>query len=538
MHAFDAFIHDFKDTYLSFHPVHASYMGDHRFDHTLGDQSEAAQEALYEALKDFEARLAEFDPAEIPPERRIDEAILHGMLKVLTLEHEEIGWHRLMPQTYLETVLDGVHVLLSRDFAPLPDRLANVASRLREAPACLEAGKANLTRPARRWTETALEVADGGCAFLDDVVLPLADQHSGLREAVEMAKRAIADYRSFLETELLPRSDRPIGIGEFLYNFKLRHEHHFDLTASDLLAIGEEARRDTLRQLAETARRIDPSATWQELVDRHKDDHPAAEGLLDSYRREMERAREFVRSKGLATLPEGDVLRVIETPRFIRSVIPYAAYQSPGTYDTLQEGLFYVTPVDPAHPPEDRAEQLRGHNRYGIPVTSLHEGYPGHHMQLVLANRLDAPVRHLFGNNAYCEGWALYCEEMMYEQGFYPDEITRLFQLKDVLWRACRVIVDASLQTGQWGFEQAVDFLVEEAKLERINAEAEVTWYSYSPAYPMSYLMGKRGILAIRRAYQEALGERFNLRAFHDRLLALGTIPVPLAEAAMLADLG
>jgi uncharacterized protein (DUF885 family) len=538
MHAFDAFIHEFKDFYLSYHPVLASYMGDHRFDHLLGDQSEEANERFYEGLKDFEARLAEFDPAQIPEDRRIDETVLHGMLKVLTLEHEEIGWHRLMPQTYLETVLDGVHVLLSRDFAPLPERLANVLSRLKEAPKVLEDGKATLTRPAKRWTESAIEVAEGGCDFLDEVVLPLASQQVGLAEAVAEAKRAIIDFKRFLETELLPSSDRPLGIGEFLYNFKLRHEHHFDLTAKDLLAIGEEARLSTLKQLEATASRLDPKATWQELVDRYKDEHPTAEGLLDAYRQEMERAREFVRQQGIATLPEGDRLQVIETPRFMRSVIPYAAYQSPGTYDREQEGLFYVTPVDPALNAEDQAEQLRGHNRFSIPVTALHEGYPGHHMQLVTANRQDLPIRHLFGNNAYCEGWALYCEELMYEAGFYPDEVTRLFQLKDVLWRACRVIVDASIQTGRMTFEEAVDFLVDEAKLERINAESEVTWYSYSPAYPMSYLMGKRTILAIREAYQQVLGERFDLRAFHDRLLSLGTIPVPLAEAAMLSALG
>jgi uncharacterized protein (DUF885 family) len=537
MHAFDAFIQSFKDFYLAYHPVLASYMGDHRFDHQLGDQSEEANQAFLEGLQDFEAHLAEFDPATIPPERRIDEAILHGMLKVLTLEHAEIGWHRLLPQTYLETVLDGVHVLLSRDFAPLPERLTNVLSRLREAPQVLADGKAALTRPARRWTETAIEVAEGGCDFLDEVVMPLAPQLDGLAEAVEAAKRAITDYRRFLEEELLPRSDRPIGIGAFLYNYKLRHEHHFDLKADDLLAIGEEARLSTLVQLEETARRIDPAATWQELVERHKNSHPTAEGLLDAYRQSMERARAFVKEKDLATLPEGDALRVIPTPRFMRSVIPYAAYQSPGTYDRLQEGLFYVTPVDPTHSAEDQAEQLRGHNRYGIPVTALHEGYPGHHMQLVAANQLDAPIRHLFGNNAYCEGWALYCEEMMYEEGFYPDEVTRLFQLKDVLWRACRVIVDASLQTGRMTFEQAVDFLVDEAKLERINAEAEVTWYSYSPAYPMSYLMGKRAILAMREAYREVLGDRFRLKDFHDRLLSLGTVPVPLAESAMMAAL-
>ncbi len=538
MHAFDAFIQEFKDFYLSYHPVLASYMGDHRFDHQLGDQSEEANVRFYEGLKDFEARLAEFAPDEIPDERRIDETVLHGMLKVLTLEHEEIGWHRLMPQTYLETVLDGVHVLLSRDFAPLQERLANVLSRLKEAPKVLADGKATLTRPARRWTESAIEVAEGGCDFLDEVVLPLSSQQEGLASAVAEAKQAITDFKHFLETELLPRSDRPLGIGEFLYNFKLRHEHHFDLTAADLLAIGEDARISTLKQLEETASRLDPKATWQELVDRYKDEHPPAEGLLDAYRQEMERAREFVRAQGIATLPEGDKLQVIETPRFMRSVIPYAAYQSPGTYDRVQEGLFYVTPVDPTHSAEDQAEQLRGHNRYSIPVTALHEGYPGHHMQLVTANRQDLPIRHLFGNNAYCEGWALYCEELMYEAGFYPDEVTRLFQLKDVLWRACRVIVDASIQTGRMTFDEAVDFLVDEAKLERINAESEVTWYSYSPAYPMSYLMGKRTILAIREAYQQALGERFNLREFHDRLLSLGTIPVPLAEATMLAALG
>jgi uncharacterized protein (DUF885 family) len=184
--------------------------------------------------------------------------------------------------------------------------------------------------------------------------------------------------------------------------------------------------------------------------------------------------------------------------------------------------------VDENIPAAQQEEILRGHSFYGIPVTALHEGYPGHHLQLVHANYLKNKLRRILNTNVFIEGWALYCEEMMYDAGFYSDPRSRLLQLKDQLWRACRVIIDVQLHTKQMTYEEAVNLLVDCAKLQKVHAEKEVTRYTFSPTQPMSYLVGKRQIIELKEDYQKNTGEQFDLKKFHDRLLSFGSIPVCL----------
>jgi len=176
-----------------------------------------------------------------------------------------------------------------------------------------------------------------------------------------------------------------------------------------------------------------------------------------------------------------------------------------------------------------------GHNRYGMLLTNVHEGYPGHHLQLVHASAVQSPVRKLLWNTVFCEGWALYCEQLMLDQGVSDDPHYRMFQLKDQLWRACRVVIDVKLHTGAMTVHEAVDMLVDVAHLERPNAIGEVRRYTQSPTQPMSYLLGKQQILDLRERERQRLGPRFDLCSFHNRLLSYGTIPVALIEPTFAA---
>jgi uncharacterized protein (DUF885 family) len=246
----------------------------------------------------------------------------------------------------------------------------------------------------------------------------------------------------------------------------------------------------------------------------------------------MDRARDFVNKKDLVTIPDGEKLTVTETPAYVRSVIPYAAYLPPAPFESRQEGFFFVTPIDKSAPTDKRHDQLEGHS--GVAVTAVHEAYPGHHVQLLHANKATSKVRKVFGTSTFCEGWALYCEDLMHEEGFYSDPKLRLLQQKDLLWRAWRVVIDVKLHLQQMSTEEAVDTLVDQAFLERGNAEAEVKRYTLTPTQPMSYLIGKREIRAIRDEYKQQKGERFKLKEFHDKLLSFGTVPLSLVRDAML----
>lgn len=248
----------------------------------------------------------------------------------------------------------------------------------------------------------------------------------------------------------------------------------------------------------------------------------------------MERARDFVVAQELVDLPHHESLNVIETPPFQRNMLPYAAYMPPAPFEARQDGLFWVTPIDTAQSPDRREAQLQGHSRYNIVIIALHEAYPGHHLQMSRANQIESRFRRHFANsNLFLEGWALYCEEMMYEAGFYHDPRVRLMQLKDQLWRAARVVIDVQLHTAGITPEEAVRFLVEEAKLEEPNAQAEVRRYTLTPTQPMSYILGKRAILALRDQVRRRQGDRFNLRRFHNDLLSHGSLPPRLVRESM-----
>ena len=224
----------------------------------------------------------------------------------------------------------------------------------------------------------------------------------------------------------------------------------------------------------------------------------------------MAAIRQYVIDQGIATIPPGESLQIVETPAYLRPILPYAAYMQPGILEEKQEGIFIVTPVDPSAPPEEQEQKLRGHYWAKLPITALHEAYPGHHLQLVWANRQETIPRRMgsFLATLFIEGWAFYCEELLEKMGYISQPIQRLGRLSDQLWRAGRIILDVSLHTRGMSVDEAVQFLVQECSLEPTNALAEVRRYTQSPTQPQSYLMGKLAILELvadyRRAHPEA----------------------------------
>jgi uncharacterized protein (DUF885 family) len=280
---------------------------------------------------------------------------------------------------------------------------------------------------------------------------------------------------------------------------------------------------------------IDGTRKWFEIAETLRGNHPLAEKIKDWYVEESAKLKKFIVENKIADIPEGETISIIDTPPFLCSTIPYAAYMQPAPFEKAQTGHFYVTPIDPDLPPKEQDEQLEGHNRYKAVLTAIHEGYPGHHLQLVCANRVPSKVRRLFGDTVFVEGWALYCEEMMREKGYLTDPGSALFQLKDQLWRACRVVIDVGLHTGGMTFDQAVDMLVNVARLERVGATAEVKRYTESPTQPMSYTMGKLLIKELRDEYHKKMGPDYKLKDFHNKLLSYGSLPLKIIRDEMLS---
>jgi len=531
------------DRLLELNPVAATQLGEHRWDDRLSDYTPQALENQHQEML---AALAEFQAmnwSDFRLDAQIDYTLVVQILKSFIRQYEKVQDYRRNPGSYLQEVLGGIFLLIVKDFAPLPERLRSALGRVREVPRVLREGQGNLVpeQVPPVWAEVALEQAQQAAALFMGLLPALAAQAApelqpDLTEAGQTAVQAVQEFADFLKNDVLPRAKGDFAAGRDLFDEILREEHLVDYDADQLLETGWEQFRLTRAQMEEVARQIDPNKSVKELLEEAKADHPPAEGLLAAYREAMAAARQYVIDHDIATIPEGETLRVIETPAYLRPIIPYAAYLPPGILEEKQEGLFLVTPVNPDAPPEEQEQQLKGHHWAKLPVTALHEAYPGHHLQLVWANRQETIPRRMgsFLATLFIEGWAFYCEELMEQLGYIAAPIQRLGRLSDQLWRAARIILDVSLHTRGMSVDEAVDFLVRECQLEPANARAEVRRYTQSPTQPQSYLMGKLAILELVADYRRAHPEA-SLREIHDAILGCGSLPPRLMRQRLLA---
>ncbi|HET7701537.1 MAG TPA: DUF885 domain-containing protein [Candidatus Limnocylindria bacterium] len=512
-------------------PVAATIAGVHDHDHELGDMSAsgfgARRERSERALADF-ASITEVltDPQRI--DRDLVLALLAGERALFSFER----WRR-DPAMYADPIIRAAYYALVREHAPLEERLAVLAERLAQAPAVLDAGRLNLASALvpPEWVAIALRTVPAGARFLRER-LPAAVPETALgravRHGVVSAATAAADaldrYAAWLQSDLAPIATGTFAIGRDAFEALLRERELLTYDAAGLRAFGEDLVRETESALAVAAKGFGDD-DWRESVRRIGDDHPAADELVATYRAEMERSREAVRLAQLATIPYGEDLVVEAMPEFQRTTYPYAAYIAAAPFEGSRRGRFWVTLPDPDDDERTVRERLRGHPRAGIAVIACHEGYPGHHLQLTVAADHSSIARRAIRSNLMVEGWGLYVEELMTEIGYLDQPDTGLLRLKDLLWRAARVVVDVGLSTGELSFDAAVAYLVERAKLETPNAIAEVRRYTQTPTQPSSYALGRAAILDLRSRAREV---GWGMRLFHDRILGAGSLPPAL----------
>ena len=529
-------------TLLELNPVQATRLGIHGpNDSRLPDRSPEGCERELAVCQELLHELADFHEREMSPDRVVDLRLARGGLTSRILREQKHPRWKTAPHEYVKDVVEGVYSLILRDFAPAPRRARALLGRLGETPDLLAHARENLENPPAIFTETASMEAAGAVRFFDTGLRTFIEAvddarlRSALEKAAVSARAAMDGYREWLESDLMARSGGDFAIGRHLYEKLLAEEYALPWTSGDLIAMGQNVYQETMREMKRVAARIEKGIPWSKVVENLKTVHPRESDLISSYRSEMERARDFVRKTCLAGIfPEGEAIEIVETPAFARPIVPFAAYQPPAPFEKEQKGTFWVTTVDPSLPAARRETALRGHGRYAIGIQALHDAYPGHHLQLVRANQMKQhKLRFLFASPLFSEGWALYCEGMMHKNGFYKDDRVRLLQLKNLLWRSCRVIIDVELQTGRMGFNDAVTFLVRKAHLERPSAVAEVRRYCSNPTQPMSYVAGKAQIEELFEDAKAFQGDAFDPHAFHDGLLSHGTIPIEMVRLEM-----
>jgi len=530
--AYDRF---FDEYYFPFSPTTATSAGIHKYDDKLEDYSKAGAAKRVAILKKFESEIEKLP--ESPDRDLVLNDIRAGLLELETVR----GWER-NPDNYSSGITNSAFVIMSRTFAPPEARLKSLTARERLMPKVLAEARANLKNPPRIFTEVAIEQMPGNISFFEnDVPLAfkavtdpklLADFHAANSAVIASLK----DYEQWMMKDLLPRSQGDFRLGPATYVKKLQYEEMVDIPLDRLLAIGYDDLRANQKRFAETAARIDPTKTPQQILAEMEKDHPAGDKLLDAFRDTLGGLTQFIQDHKIVTIPSPVPPILEETPPFMRA-LTFASMDTPGPYENVAKEAFFNVTLPEKDWPKDRVEDFMGaFNRGTILSTAIHEAYPGHYVQFLWMQHVDSKVRKLLGANSNAEGWAHYSEQMMLDEGYTNgDPKMRLGQLQDALLRDARYIVGIEMHTGKRTFDQGIEFFEKEGYQTHETALRE-TKRGTSDATYLYYTLGKLQIMKLRDDYRAKKGAAFSLEEFHDSFMKQGFPPIKIVRKALLGD--
>jgi uncharacterized protein (DUF885 family) len=539
-------IDDFLANEWELWPTKASMNGLTAYDERLDDMSAEAFRRRDDDAAEWLRRLESADADDASDDLLIDRDLVAAMLRGRLILAGWQGWKR-DPLVYGSPIMDGLFSLFLHGLRPNADLVDAAVARLEQVPRALEQGMANLdpSLASRLIVERGLASARGAARYLRELLPAEADNDSG-RERLATAGAIAADAFDGWVGHLERLAEQASGnwvFGEERYSRLLRERESLPFDARSLREMGQ-AEYDRLdREMSEVAREAGGSDDWRVVLEKANEDHPPTEeAMREAYAEWTERSRVFLAERGLITIPEGESCSVEPSPVFMRPVLGVAFYIAPPVFAPTMAGHYFV-PYAPDGAPADEIQKRLASNSHGsIPSTSVHEAYPGHHWQLAWAKTQSSPVRNVLGTPYFVEGWALYAERLMREQGFFTEPMQVLYHLEATIFRAARIVVDTSLHMGEMSYEEAVAYMMRNAAMPEPTARAEVGRYCWWPTQASSYLTGCLEILAIRERYLAARGHAGTpaqdvdvsvLRAFHDRLAGSGRLPLGLAERAL-----
>ena len=536
----------FVDEYLSYlyevHPTNATFDGVHVHDDLVEDFSRQAIDAQLRSLGGFARRLAAIDPARLTDTERVERPALEANIRARLFELEDVrSWERSI-QHYADVLATSLAGQALFDYAPLAERARRVLSKLRQVPRFIQAAKDNIKDPPGIYVKVGLESVRGTLRFIHDdlprAFADLGDLHllGDLADASVEASAALGQYIEYLERDLAPRSKGSFRLGKGRFAQKFQLDEGLSLGPDRLLSIALRELHTTQEEFRRVASRLnggDPIAAWQQA----KQHHPPAGQLVPVAQQQLEELAAFIERERIITMPSGAGVAVAPTPRFYRWTS--ASMWTPGPFESRAlRAFYYITDVDPAWSPERQDEHLRDFNYGALWAISIHEVFPGHFLHYQHLRQLDAKLRKsiLFSSTAFVEGWAHYCEQMMVDEGFRRnDPAVRLGQLAEALIRLCRFVVGIRLHCEDMSVEQGVRFFRDEAFLEEASARREAERGTFDPAYIL-YSLGKLMLLKLREDYKAHAGAKYSLRAFHDMLLANGTVPFWVHRVLLLGE--
>jgi uncharacterized protein (DUF885 family) len=513
------------DEFLSWDPSYATQVGWHKYDHALRNPTEASRSRICGRLRDIIRDLKDIPVESLSADDRLDRDLALYIMELKLFELNQLKLFERESRAGNEIGF-SLFFLFARDHPSFDERLESMIHRLEAVPTFLAESSKSLKSPYRVWNETALETGLELPGLIKDIER-LAEAKCGdalkrrrLAKAAKAAIDAFDEDNRRLREEVIPRASTKFSIGYDEYGSYLKAKD-WGVSPEEALGIGEKYQEVVRNRMAEVAGRISPSGNLADAMESMRSHHPPTfETALKEYREAAKRAREFLVSKDLVTIPENEKLLIIETPMFMRPMSPSAAQSEPGKFDGIRTGMFLVTPD------EKHLELLREHSYAGIGNTTVHEAYPGHHLQGICSNTNPSSIRILIASPDFSEGWGLYSEELMIESGFNNDPYGRFANLSDLMLRVVRLVAEVKIARGDLTIEDAADIFMRECGMDRKTSWIEARSCAMSPTYSSSYFLGKLAIKKLREEVEQALGERFSLKSFHDWLLYAGCLPM------------
>ena len=534
---FAQFVDHYLADFTARHPSIAAGNGLHDADGTLDDFSADAIAREIAALKKDRVTLQSFRSEELTPDERVDQKILDGVIDGWLLEQETLQNWKRNPMLYASALSDGVHNLMTMEYAPAPVRMRRIITKLAGVPGLAAAVRANVQNPPRLLAERGVVMMKGASGMLaNDVALAFESERDtplmdSLKHAIDVARPQLDSLVSWMERDLIPRATGDAVIGPDAVSRRYRAEELIDLPLDTLIAIGERELKTAQAEFRNAAARISPDrdalAVWQEV----RRTHPkrgevtiAAQAIVDSL-------TAFVRAKDLVTVPTGE--RVVVAPAQPFDLGFASMHASPPLEATPVQSFYYITDASADQPVAQQEAWLERFNYASLTNTSAHEAMPGHWLHSQYMRKTPGKIRRIWiGLNPFPQpssgqdGWAHYAEQLVVEQGYSNgDPRYQLAQLSDALTRICRLLSGIRVHRREWTLEQAQACFEREAYVATPAARREAERATYDPTYG-GYFLGKRGILSLRRDMQEKQGSAFNLRAFHEQLLTNGIAPV------------
>ncbi|MCP5476594.1 MAG: DUF885 domain-containing protein [Rhodanobacteraceae bacterium] len=540
-------------------PLYATAIGDHRFDGDIDDLSADGRRAAAEFSQKLLTELSAIDSTALSRENQVDALILRNQLEYDLWglnTSQEWAWD---PQVYSQAAGGAIYSLMARDFAPVSERLANVTLRIEKLPRLYAQMRENLDpkRVPKVHAETVSRQHAGVLSLIDEMVLPAAEaldaeSRQRLDAAIATLRTSVAEQQTWIDQELVPKAEGDFRIGQALYDAKLRFALNSELSRAD---IGQRAEAEITRvreQMYQIAREVladRPEApTLPESPDEAQQqaaieaalelayaDKPARDQVVATVESTLEEATRFTREKDLVTLPDAPV-KIILMPEFQRGV-SVAYCDSPGPLDKHLDTFYAVSPI-----PEDWSDAqvdsfLREYNTRMLHLLTIHEAMPGHYVEGAHSAKHPSMLRGVLRSGMFAEGWAVYTEEVMMEQGYLDhDPLFKLMRYKFYLRAVANAILDQGVHVDNWTREQAMDLMVRRTFQQEREAAGKWVRVQLTSAQLPTYFVGVQEHFETRRAVMAREGEAFKLKAYHDRVLAYGAPPVRFVRQLMLDE--